>query len=193
MKEECVVLWEWFSERHSQLSESSPASAVLEELDRRILAAGDVGWEIGHQNGVPYLAISPGEQLDDARQILATAPSVPGWIIRLYKPPKEWNMKFRVLLDEGEAEIDGAQWEFVCYRIESDKFDLTFRPPRGLDVDDQKVWDTALTIVDGELGEEARRAYVSHVEVQDSWSDRESQAARRLEVGLLAELIVPKN
>ena len=193
MKKECIALWEWFVEKSSQLSGNSPPSAVIEELDRRVLAAGDVCWEIGHQNGVPYLAISPGENIDDARQILATAPTVPGWVIRLYKPPKKWNMKFRVLLAGGEVEIDGSQWEFVCYKVENGQFDLVFRAPSGLDVDDQKVWDTALTIVDGELGEEARRTYISRVEVQESWSDRESTAARKLEVGRLAELVLPKN
>ncbi len=192
---EAPVLWKWFLQHCHQLSGRSADSELVKELDRLVLAAADVGWEIGHDHGTPYLAISPrGESNNEAKKLLASAPVVPGWTIRLYKPPKEWNIRFSVALDGKQVEIDGSQWECVCYRFPDGKRDLVFKAPSSLEgVEEENLWSIALTIVDGELGEEVRRTCVSQVDLTTTWSAREAPMARRLAPGLLRELVVDES
>lgn len=191
MNDKVRSMWKFFEEHRLELRGPNPPSSVTAELDRRIGEAGGGGWEIGHHEGRAYLAISPNDDSDAPARIVAAAPQLPDWDIRRYKPPKDWSITFKITVAGRQLEIDGSQWEVVCFRFADGMHDVVFKPPRRLfHVPADALLDAALTIVDGELGEEARRSLVSEVDLTGAWKADEEPRAQKLVPGLLAELIV---
>ena len=75
--------WDWFESISDELGANSDNPGILDALDRRVLAFGDLTWEVGPGAVAPNaLAISPKGQkqsLAITSEIVSAAPTCPGW------------------------------------------------------------------------------------------------------------------
>lgn len=95
--------WKWFADNASAIaSEKQPQ--LLDLLDHKLHQVNPrLSWEIGPGRLEPWLlAISPNldrEVAEDAKEVVAVAPEVPGWEFYATRQPKQWD--YRVELEGG--------------------------------------------------------------------------------------------
>ena len=189
------ALWTWFVANANRWSEQRIEDAAA-ELESKLFAIVNVGWEIGPLGDGAFFALSPdpadATKMALAEEILASAPQMPGWRFTLYKPRREWMLQFAIRAGSS-YEIDGTCWEYVIYRFEDGTYDILFKPDAGvLALGDDDLHHAAMIIVDGELGEAKRRSCVVTIEVRREWNEREQRAAKLLELGALDRHIVER-
>jgi hypothetical protein len=157
-----------------------------------------VDWEIGPlQQGGQFLAFSP-SQVDDecysaVKLMIASAPNHPNWKFTLFKPPRVWFLEFDLELAGGTRTVDGKLWEFIIYAFKDGTFDILFKPDISCDdLEKDALLNAAIVIVDGELGEAARRATIGEIEIVKHWNPDVRHKARLLKPGLLQEIIAER-
>jgi hypothetical protein len=188
--------WTWFLLVEADLRGNSVDDDMIETLEAHLFRVCVVDWEIGPaREGVTRLSISSHEGdhegLVAARLLIECAPTLPEWEFSLYKPRRrEWNLEFEIVGQEGTRTIDAKQWEFVLYGFDDGTFDVLLRPDESCrDIEKDALSTAAIIIVDGELGEDARRTVIGDIDVVDVWKPAELEGARLLEPGLLDQLI----
>ena len=131
-------LWAFVSEEAAALTSLPVPDAVLRELDRRIVAASDGGWELGPtDDGGVFLALTcegDRSRLDRIRELVASAPAVRGLEIRVGRPAREWN--FVVTLghewgDGGTRTVDCGSWLYVLEVFPDDRVGIRISPGPG--------------------------------------------------------------
>jgi hypothetical protein len=187
MSDSISEFWHWFAEHESLFRKGAVPHSLIRQFEEKLFAIAELDWEIGPDPaGGACLAISPRDHLQDAQDLVEKAPRLAGWNIKLFKPPKEWDLRFDVLGKNGKIGIDANNWEFVVYHFDDGSFDIVFKP----DVDcNEDLRHAAYTIVDSEIGEELRRQVVGEVSVVSEWTPSEAPRAKQLAPKLLLKLI----
>ena len=187
------AFWAWFEGKRIDLASPQPSDQTIAELDRRLADLGVRNWELGPGTvEANSLIISPGGEADRlglVTEIVDSAPLVKGWEWHHAKPPKNWKLRFEMDISGRQVTIDGHDWEFLLYRFKDRTYDIVFHPlvQQGLSKDD--LLTAAFTLLDGELGEEARINLFGAVEVVSGWGTEPIEKVRRLEAGLLRRLV----
>ena len=191
--EDVASFWRWFSEHSSELAAKSVLPDLVAQLETRLFAIARLDWEIGPgRNAANLFALSPrGDQeaLQLTQSVIAQAPNLTDWEFYPAKPPRNWNLAFKLRVNDEAIEIDGKQWEFVAYEFNDGTYDLMFRSNSTQDLSEDYLNWAATIIVDGELGEEKRMKAIGNIEVVEAWDTKAAPAARKLEVGLLSKVI----
>ncbi len=171
------AFWGWFADTRERISENPTDDAVIEELDRRVSVLGCPAWEIGPGDQTDwFLALSPDGDPDSlalTREIVHKAPSLPGWEILPYRPPKKWDLQFEFEGASGPIQVDARRWRFVAYRYPDGVYDLVVLvgdEPSLAPLDRELA---ARIAVEGQLGEEALLTAVNEVEAVVELSDAE--------------------
>jgi len=161
--------WRWFSEHEFALADANIPQALIADLEARLFAIHPLDWEMGPGRNAPnFFALSPRgdpQVLQVAKQIVARAPILVNWEFYPAKPPRNWNLRFSLMIDDRSVEIDGKRWEFVAYRFKDGSYDLVFKPDCDYGVTPDYLQWAATIIADGELGEETRMTHVPNIEV----------------------------
>ena len=188
-----VKFWKWFSEHRNELAAPNIPDALFWELEEQLFAIHRLDWEIGPGRKAPNLfALSPAgdpELLQLTRWIIAKAPRLPNWEFYAAKPARSWNLTFCLSVHEKPVEIDGKQWEFVALEFPDGTYDIIMKPDQTHDLSEEYLYWAATIILDGELGEEKRMETIKDTEIVLSWEEKFAQAARKLELGLLASVL----
>jgi len=190
---EIAGFWEWFSKHHSELAAPSLPQQLIEDLENHLFAIHRLDWEIGPGLGTRnFFALSPrGDEklLPLTRSIIAQAIKINNWDFYPAKPPRQWDLFFKLDVGGQEVEVDGKLWEFVAYRFEDGTYDLIFRPNRGHKLPEDYLYWAASIILDGEMGEEKRIELIKNIEIVKSWDETAAKSAQPVRVGLLANLL----
>ncbi len=144
--------WTWFSETRDQYEDSEfPA-----KLGRRLAALDIHRWEVGPldaEGETMFLAFSPAnkDEIDRLKEIVARAPPIGGWDVRVGKPRKFWDRVF--LWSETDIEVDARSWRCVVLHYDDGLYEIVILDP----VIPQSLADETETIinfvVESELGE----------------------------------------
>lgn len=162
--------WKWFASIAERLSDDFENEAFLAELDRRLSALADVGWELGPgRTSANALAISPNGEADllpVTRKIAAAAPAGLGWEVHPARPARDPYLTFSMRRpgDAAEIEVDARAWRYVLYRFREGDFDVVLEQPNLGSLSDDERYSAAVIFLDGALGEEARLRRVREVE-----------------------------
>ena len=188
-----TAFWTWFSVHSEELGAADIPPALIIQLEERLFAIHRLDWEIGPGRKTPNLfALSPrGERstLVITREIVAQAPKLKGWSFYSAKPPRQWNLVFRLNVNGREIEIDGKRWQFVAYKFDDGTFDLVFKPDSQEGLSPDYINWAAIIIADGEIGEERRMDLIRSIEIVDAWDEKMGASAQPLELGLLAKIL----
>ncbi len=120
--------WTWFSEVRDQYAVPEIAS----ELGRRLASLGIDRWEVGPldaEGATKFLAFSPAQANDivHLQGIVARAPPIEGWDVRVGKPRKLWNRVFR--WSETGIEVDARYWRCVVLRYDDGLYEIVILDP----------------------------------------------------------------
>jgi hypothetical protein len=146
------LFWTWFSEVREQYAEPEIAS----ELGRRLASLGIDRWEVGPldpEGATMFLAFSPAQADDIVRLqgIVASAPLIEGWDVRVGKPRKFWDRVFH--WSETDIEVDARHWRCVVLRYDDGLYEIVMLDPaipQSLADQTQAIIEF---VVEGELGE----------------------------------------
>jgi hypothetical protein len=147
-----VWFWTWFSEARDQYAVPDIAS----EIDRRLASLGIDRWEVGPLDAAGetmFLAFSPTHVNDIARlqEMVARAPSIEGWDVRVGKPRKFWNRIFK--WSDATVEVDARYWRCVILRYDDGKYEIIILNPDIPPLLANQTQDIIEFVVEGELGE----------------------------------------
>jgi hypothetical protein len=162
------AFWDWFAATREQISQNPTDDAVIEEMDRRVLALGCPAWEIGPGDQTDwFLALSPAGDPDSlalTRAVVREAPNLPDWEILPSKPRKKWELQFAFEGASGPIQVDARGWRFVAYRYPDGVYDLVVLVPDepSLAPPDRDL--AARIAIEGQLGEEALLTAVNEIE-----------------------------
>lgn len=177
------TFWTWFASVAPDLADRLDDRALLAELDRRVHELGPVSWELGPGRAQPcQLVITPDgdrEQLALTRAIVAAAPAAPGWELHSARPPKDWQLRFRI---EG-IEFDASAWRYRLYAFEDGTFDIDIWAP-AIGARYRKL--AAAIVLDAELGEARRLELIGGITVLDETPPSGTNRIRELSDHLIA-------
>lgn len=167
--------WQWFGENAPVLIPRSLTVSLARELQARIdCVVGEVDWEIGPlgDGDLAFFAVSPTSEdeavNDAARSLIAAAPPITGWVLRLYKPRRAWEMAFDLAVGRRRVPIEGERWrvEVQPSARTRGKWDVRFVcDPDVRLLPQEALLRAAWTLLDGELGTEKSRTLVDSVTV----------------------------
>lgn len=92
-------MWTWFAENAWRLPDALDGDGILvEEITRVVRHVTDLDWELGPDRYTDQICFSLGpiteRDLEEAREIVATAPELEGVVVRAGRPPKPWLQTF---------------------------------------------------------------------------------------------------
>lgn len=188
------VFWEWFLVNESDLRRDSIPDLVISEFEDHLFRVCKVDWEIGpDQSGLTYFSLSPvdgSDSYDAVTALLKIAPHHPQWRFTLFKPPRAWDLIFTLQIEDGDVEIDAKLWEFVVYAFKDETFDILFKvDDLHSRLDEDKLIEAAVIVLNGELGEAVRRDLVGDIEIVQQWKAEEQAKVALLEPGLLKQVL----
>lgn len=167
--------WRWFSSNARELSPRVLTTALAGDLQAKLdEVVGEIDWEIGpHNDGTrAFFAVSPTSEdeavNDAARSLIASAPSLPGWVLRLYKPRRDWEMAFSIGVGRRRVPIEGERWRVVVEPSVDvpGRWDVEFAcDPDVRMLPQEALLRAAWTLLDGELGTEKSRTLIDSVTV----------------------------
>jgi hypothetical protein len=188
-----AAFWEWFFEHRSRLESKDIDRDLIAQLEERLFLIKRLDWEIGPGVNLPHqFSLSPRgdvQTLQITKEIVAQAPLMADWEFFAAKPPKKWNLVFDLMIEGASYEFDGKLWEFVAYKFKDGTYDLVFKPDSTKDLLQKYLYWAGTIIVDGEIGEEESLTKVGKIEITPTWNEKSIKSVRRLEVGLLAQVI----
>jgi hypothetical protein len=190
LAEKISSFWDWFARNADRLQPANVDEITTEELEAQLDRLGVCDWEIGPGMSRPNMfAISPGGNpslLDTTRAIISFAPQTPDWEFHPAKPRRKWKLRFK--FRDGMM-VDATDWEFVVFRFDDGMHDILFKAPGNclLSKEDKDLAGTIL--VQGEIGEKKMLEKVNVIEVVEEWKADDKKSARKMEVGLLDNLI----
>lgn len=162
------AFWAWFAKNSGRLSGDPEDEALLEELDRRVLALGCPAWEIGPgENAAWFLALSPDRDrrtLPLTQEIVRRAPTIGGWEFLPHRPKKRWDLRFDIEGESRPMAIDARRWRYVAYRYPDGVYDLVISVGDGVNLAGSDRELAVQIAVEGQLGEEALLTRVNEVE-----------------------------
>lgn len=168
--------WGWFASVCDALAARPDDPEILPLLDKRVQSFGPIVWEIGPGTQKPNaLVISPGgrsELLPLTEDIIAHAPASQKWEFHASKPPKQWNRKFSLRVDnDTNIQVDANDWQYVLLRFPDRSFDVIIRAP-GMPASRKSRQTAARIAVEGELGELRSMELIRDIDVVDEFEDR---------------------
>lgn len=168
--------WKWFASVCDALAARPDDPAIRLLLDERVRSFGRIVWEVGPGTQKPNaLVISPGgrsELLPLTRDIIAHAPACEKWEFHASKPPKQWNRKFSLRVDnDTNIQVDANNWQYVLLRFPDRSFDVIIRAP-GMPASRKNRQTAARIAVEGELGELKSMEWIRDIDVVDEFEDR---------------------
>lgn len=164
------AFWSWFQSAHQRLAalRGERNEALLDELHDQLQRCSTGLWfEIGgHPNGPMKLIISAEgdpDYFDDVRELVACAPSMPGWEFVAFKPAQGFS--FRTEYDD--VVVDPALSWFLPLASAADPnaFGLRVAVPGFTDELAQSFRAAAYIMLETGLGELASAEAVQHLEV----------------------------
>jgi hypothetical protein len=183
--------WRWFS-RHSADLAHNP-NLLIRDLEERLFAIVEVDWEVGPGITKTHLfSLSPRgdfELLYMTTTIIERAPDLPDWQFSAAKLPRQWNLQVQIDHDGTLVEIDANQWEYLLYRFKDGTFNLLLKPDNRKVLSQEELELAAITIVDGELGEQKRMLLVGEIVVVGEWDATEAPHVASLRPKILARLM----
>ena len=185
--------WKWFFDHSAELAAANVPESLINELEQRLFLIHRLDWEIGPGvKETKLFALSPKgdkEILSLTRYIITEAPKIKNWEFYPAKPRRTWNLVFDLMVDRKPFEIDAKLWEFVAYKFSDGTYDLLFKPDIGVTLTEDYLYWAATIIVDGEIGEEKRMEMIGNIEILTVWDEKAAPLARKLEIGLLGQLV----
>lgn len=164
--------WSWFADARTTFGERFENGAAVEELARRIAGLGRFSWELGPGLQNPshqLLVISPGgdrDLLSLARDIVAQAPSCPGWEFFPARPPKQWDLRASLEYEGvGMITLDARSWRYALRKKSDGLYEILIGAPELVYYDPVVKQVAVGIILDGELGEAARLDHIAAIEV----------------------------
>jgi hypothetical protein len=185
--------WNWFIENRDAIGKVDLSNFIINEMESQLYSIGNFDWEIGPgRNKLHFFAISPAgdpDYLNAARTVISAAPNLTDWEFYPAKPPRDWDLKVELQIDNEIVAVDCKRWEFVLYKFSDGVFDLLFIP-HGMEQMPRQVQYFASTILlDGEIGEANRIELIREVEIVSAWSEKQAKFARKVEPGLIPRLL----
>lgn len=185
--EKINALWSWFSAVSTRLAENYENQDLLDELEDRVSALGEVSWELGP--GIAKecaLTLSPdGDpgKLAVTQRAVAMAPELPSWEFYPARQKKEWELQFSVDGSDGRVlEVDARPWRYVLLRFPDGTFDIVIEQANLADVDQEDRYTAAVIVLDGILGEATRLLAIQVIEPTDALSTEQSKKANSISV-----------
>jgi len=176
------AFWRWFETVATELEPAKASAGPIGELDRRLRALGDVGWEIGPGVEAEYaLVIWPGsiERLATTKAIVAFAPTIEDWEFLPAKPPKQWLGRFNVPDEDGDdLELDCSTWRYVMLEDPDGATEMLVHAPEIATYPEERRRWFAEIALDGLLGEEQRLRTITYVDVVATLDEEQEDAAR---------------
>jgi hypothetical protein len=172
---EIDTFWHWFGERSEtirNLMVLGDSIAIAKILDSRVaeLAVG-CSWEVGPvDHSSVFFAISPNGDVDKlsvTKDIIRRAPIIPGWNFYPAKPPKKWDLRFVVSLENGRPisiDANGFRYSLIAF-AKNRFFDVKLHAPRLPEMDLEARNRVGRIVVEGILGEEFTLQNVDRVEL----------------------------
>jgi hypothetical protein len=167
--------WQWFVRNAEALAPRVLTPSLAYQLQTNLDSViGEVDWEIGplDDGAFAFFAVSPTSEdeavNDAARSLIAAAPPVPGWVLRLYKPRRAWEMAFEIGVGRRRVPIEGEKWKVVVHPSARarGRWDVRFAcDPDVRMLPQEALLRAAWTLLDGELGTEKSRTLVDSVTV----------------------------
>ena len=168
--EAIASFWAWFESVAARLGADFDNATLLDELDARVSALGDVTWEIGpgvrEENA---LALSPDgdrEGLALTERIVSMAPSIAGWELHAFRPARPGAAAYQFALrgDSGEeVDVDAGAWRYVLLRAPEEQFDIILEQPTLTTASEDDRYTAGIILLDGLLGERARLLHLRDV------------------------------
>jgi len=180
MKEkEISLFWEWVKNNIEHLNPKTITDEYINELETKIEKLGDFSWEIGFDSkvGKYFLTISPEgdfELLQLSKDIILHAPKIENWIFYSSKPPKQWKLKFNLLIDDKKVLFDANEWRYVLYKYSDNKYDIVIQVPEYYALYKEYFFQIGDIAVTGELGEGFVIEYINEIELVFEFDDNQT-------------------
>jgi len=188
-----LAFWDWFlaNEERFQLLKDQQAPELLDEIEMRLAQAHPelcLVIESGLDGACEFIITAEGnpELFDDVREFVSAAPSVEGWRVVAFKPPR--GFEFEVDVPTGSLPV--CELWFVPLQSEThpDLLGVRF----GIPGYDEWLLDDYLfacyQILDRGLGELAAFEEIDHIEV--AGLPKDPQAEGFVPLGQLPDVIV---
>jgi hypothetical protein len=156
--------WRWMSDASAALLDAG-GQTVADEIEQRLRAVdGRLGVEVsdpGDPRELIFTAWSDADAFDAARELVAAAPSLPGWQIIALKPPRGFAFGITV---EG-LDVNAAELMFEPLSAPQDPALLGIRiyVSGATDDDDERLARALPLVLETGIGEEAA-AQIDHTE-----------------------------
>ncbi len=176
-----TAFWVWFSENCQSFGNHFENTALIKELDKRVSGLGNLTWEVRPgKKSAKALVISPNgnlELLPLTKQIVANATACAGWAFYYAKPPKTWELIFKIKTQDSMwVEIDASGWEYILLRYEDGMFEIVLKALAIYELNDGDKQVAAEILLDGVMGEELRMTTICSVDIvlefEDAYQDK---------------------
>jgi hypothetical protein len=175
-------LWRWFADVSTELAGKYEDDEMLDELDRRVAAIGDVSWELGPGSTKECaLTLTPDGDpnlLPVTQRAVAMAPELPLWEFYSARQKKEWELQFSMESSGGNmVDVDARPWRYTLLRLPEGRFDIIVEQPNLGDLIEEDRFAAAVIVLDGILGEARRLLSIDGIEAVTSLEPKYSKGA----------------
>lgn len=167
-----VDFWEWFRSICGHFGDRFENRRLVDELDARVAKLGRFSWELGpgvrdgKNNALVLTPCGDPDLLLETRQVIDVAPECPGWEFYPAKPPKKWQREFTLQDDDGSTiHIDASGARFVLLKYPDGVLDVLLADVNLTALPEGLRQTAGEVLLDGELGEERRMAFVRGVDI----------------------------
>lgn len=184
-----MAFWTWFQANAMALANALQVgdTAEVEEhmKEGQTLLPPRLGWEIGPgAQGGHMLAFSLNGDLENLRaaeELVASAPSIPGWEFHAGRPVKRWDLRFSLRNQLGRRiDLDANKWRYSLVGFEDCKyFDIRIVCREAELLDDDSKQRAARVVLQGLLGERKFLEAIDRVRMVAGHDDDEALTEMR--------------